>query len=403
MSKKIQEIKDSNDSYKYLSTMVATGGYDQDQDFWTVQDAVATPDALQTLGRVYTEVVQSAIQMQMVGTRLIRTMRFNGIKGRSTHFQWIGAGNIPNVERAEGQEYPEFSLAVGQVSTINAQFRQFGLVVKVTEEQIDQAQWDVITLHITEAAKALARAKEKQIFELFADKGGVIFDNDNPSQSYKGVCTGRDRYGIPNGAITQEDLFDMYCVGLSNGYNPNVILVHPLAFPIFQKDPILRNAGYNMYNPREFINSSLNPINSYKNGTIDTWRKQQRAATGNSQVLTEKEIELTSTGFSQLPGYSPVAGMNVVTSHFVPLDAVNQTTTIIMIDTEASGVLNVKDELTVDSWDEMKRGIIAVRIRESYSIDVIDEGRGILVAKNIPLVPNEMFVNPIAVVNDLAP
>lgn len=391
-----------------LRKVVLSGGSFEDETTgetiqFSLKDAVSTPDAPQMLKRIYTEIIQEAVEMQMVGQRLIRTMRHNEVMGESVSYKWIGAGNIPNVERAEGGEYPEFSLAVGQTSTIKAQFRQCGLVVKVTKEQIEQGQWDVIRLHITEAAKALARAKEKRIFELFDGQGVIVFDNDTPASSLKGECTGRDRYGVKNGAITQEDLFDMYCQGLANGYNPNVILMHPLAFPIFQKDPILRNAGYNMYNPREFINSQLNPINSYNNGTIDTWRQQQRMSTGSGQRLSAKEIELTTTGFNSLPSYSPLAGVTIITSHLVPFDAINQTTSIIMIDTEASGVLNVKNPLTVDSWDEMTREITAVRIKESYSIDVIDNGLGILVAKNVPLVPNEIFMNPQVVLNDLQP
>ena len=44
-----------------------------------------------------------------------------------------------------------------------------------------------------------------------------------------------------------------------------------------------------------------------------------------------------------------------------------------------------------------------VRLKEAYSIDVIDEGRGIAVAKNIPLVPNEIYNDPQIVINDLTP
>jgi hypothetical protein len=74
-----------------------------------------------------------------------------------------------------------------------------------------------------------------------------------------------------------------------------------------------------------------------------------------------------------------------------------------MLDTNASGVLNIRSPLSVDSWDEMSREITSVRIKESYSLDVLDGGLGILVAKNVPLVPNEMFYNPQVVINDPTP
>lgn len=397
-------------NYQDLKYIVKTGGYklieeidSEAPQYFQVKDAIEAQDATKLLKRVYTEVIQESVEMQMVGERLVRTMRFDSNIGSGTEYTWVGPGNIPDPTRIGTQEYPEFSIAVGTGTEIKAQFKNYGYVVKISDEQIRYSQWDVITQHIMEAGKALARFKEKTIFQLFNNTGVVVFDNNIAMPSIKGKCTGRDRYGVANGAITQEDLFDMYCQGLANGYNPNVILVHPLAYPIFQKDPILRNAGYNMYNPREFINSSLNPVNSYKNSTIDTWRQQQRRATGNSQTLNENEISLTSTGFSQMPSYSPLSGISIVVSHMVALNPVDQTTSIFMIDTAATGIINVREPIRVDEWREESREITAVRIKESYSIDVIDSGRGIMVAKNVPLVPNEIFNNPQVVLNDLTP
>jgi hypothetical protein len=387
-----------------IRKLVHNGGLDPEHDVhFKLKDAIATPDATEMLKRTYTEIIQDVVQMELVGTKLIKVMKHDADIGESVTFRYFGAGNIPNVTRGEGGEYPKFSLASGQVSTIKAQFGQFGLVVDITSEEIEKSQWDVIRSHITEAGRALGRAKEHAIFQLFESQGVVVFDNVVTNPSVKGKCSGYDRWAVANGSITQEDLFDMYSQGLANGYNPNVILMHPLAFPIFQKDPILRNAGYNLYNPREYINSQLNPTNSYKNGTVDTWRNQQRAANGKAGRLEGKDIPLTSTGFSSLPSYSPLSGMNIVLSHFVPFDDVNQTTSVIMLDTNASGVLNIRSPLSVDSWDEMSREITSVRIKESYSLDVLDGGLGILVAKNVPLVPNEMFYNPQVVINDPTP
>lgn len=396
-----------------LYEIVSNNGYTPEGVRFEIKDALSTPDTPQILGQIYTEVLQELIQLQAVGTRLVQTIRHDEISGESTSFKWIGAGNIPNVERAESGEYPEFTIAAGKTATVRAQFLQRGLVVKITQEDIKYSRWDIIRAHITQAGLALQRAKEKLIFQVFEDAGAIIFDNNDamnggtsnsePVSSVKGRGTGRDRYGNKNGSLTYEDYTDMVSLMTANGYSPNVMLIHPLALPVFQKDPILRHIGVVNGNPEAFLNSNLQSTNAYKNGTVDTWRKQQRAANGNAQVLTDGETNLLSTATPVLPSFHPLSGMTIIASHMVPFDAVAKTSSIILIDTSASAILNEQVPLTVDTWEEQSREIYVVRIKEAYSVDVIDEGRGIAVAKNIPLVPNEIFNDPQVVINDLTP
>ena len=395
-----------------LYEIVTNNGYTSDGVKFEIADALATPDSGQLLGQIYTEVVQELIELQAIGQRLVQTIRHDDIIGESTTFKWYGAGNIPNVERGESGEYPEFTLAAGKSSTIRAQFMQRGLTVKITAENIKYSRWDLIRAHITQAGLALQRAKEALIFQTFEQAGVVVFDNNDPMNggtgtdpvtSVKGRGTGRDRYGNKNGSLTYEDYVDMVSIMISNGYNPNVLLVHPLCLPIFQKDPILRHIGLVNGNPEAFLNSSRTAPNAYKNGTVDTWRRQQRMANGNSQTLSDRDVDLLSTTTPELPSFHPLSGMTVVVSPMVPYDPITKTTSLILIDTSASAILNEQVPLTVNAWEEMSREIQVVRIKEAYSVDVIDEGRGIAVAKNIPLVPNEIYNDPQVVINDLTP
>lgn len=396
-----------------LYAIVNNNGYNTDGVKFEIADALASPNTPQVLGQIYTEVLQELIGLQAIGQRLVQTIRHDDIIGESTSFKWFGAGNIPNVERAESGEYPEFTLAHGQSSTIRAQFLQRGLTIKITNENIKYSRWDLIRAHIMQAGLALLRAKEALIFSVFEGAGAVIFDNDDPMNggpgtnepvsSVKGRGTGRDRYGNRNGSLTYEDYVDMVSVMIANGYNPNIMLVHPLCLPIFQKDPILRHIGMVNGNPQAWLNSNARSTNAYKNSVVDTWRSQQRAANGNSQTLNAGEVNLLSTTAPEFPSFHPLNGMTVIVSPNVPYDPVTKTTSIILIDTSASAILNEQTPLTVDAWEEYSREIQVVRIKESYSVDVIDEGRGIAVARNIPLVPNEIVNDPQVVINDLTP
>lgn len=382
------EIKD-------FKELVQNNGRVSDTKF-SIQDALATANGPQALGKLYTEVVQQVIEAESLGLRLVRKIRHDDIVGESTSYKWIGAGNIPNVERAESGEYPEFSIQLGKSAVVRAQFLQRGLVVKITQEDIRYSRWDIIREHITQASLALSRAKEKLIFETFEGAGAVIFDNNDVAKnaSVKGPANGRDRFGNKNGSLTYEDIIDMVAIMNTNGYNPNVMLVHPLSLPIFQKDPILRHMGFVSGNPSAFLNSGLTSPNPYSNSTVDTWRMQQRAATGNGQTLSDKEVNLLSTTTPELPSFHPLSGLTIIASNLVPFDATAKTTSIMLIDTSATAILNEQVPLTVDSWEEYSREIVSVRIKEAYSVDVIDEGRGIAVAKNIPLTPNELFIDP---------
>lgn len=392
------EIKD-------FGELVRNNGKVNDVKF-SIQDALSTPNGPQVLGKIYTEVVQQVIEAESLGLRLVRKIRHDDIVGESTSFKWIGAGNIPNVDRAESGEYPEFSIQMGKSATIRAQFLQRGLVVKITQEDIRYSRWDIIREHITQAALALSRAKEKLIFTVFTNTGAVIFDNEDATavKSVKGKANGRDRFGNKNGSLTYEDLIDMIAAMNTNGYNPDVVLINPASLPAFQKDPMLRHMGFVSGNPAAYLGAGKTAANAYSNGTVDTWRQQQRKASGNAQMLDDVEQSLLSTTTPNLPSFHPLNGLMVISSNLVPFDAVAKTANIILIDTSATAILNEQTPLTVDSWEEQSREIIAVRIKESYSVDVIDEGRGIAVAKNIPLVPNELYIDPQVVIQaaDLA-
>ena len=330
-----------------LYEIITNNGYTSDGVKFEIADALASPDSGQLLGQIYTEVVQELIELQAIGQRLVQTIRHDDIIGESTTFKWFGAGNVPNVERGESGEYPEFTLAAGKSSTIRAQFMQRGLTVKITAENIKYSRWDLIRAHITQAGLALQRAKEALIFSTFEQAGVVVFDNNDPMNggagtdpavSVKGRGTGRDRYGNKNGSLTYEDYVDMVSIMISNGYNPNVLLVHPLCLPIFQKDPILRHIGLVNGNPEAFLNSSRTSPNAYKNGTVDTWRKQQRAANGNSQTLSDRDVNLLSTASPELPSFNPLSGMTVIVSPMVPYDPTTKTNSLILIDTSASTI-----------------------------------------------------------------
>src|SRR5690606_15908902 len=115
-----------------------------------------------------------------------------------------------------------------------------GIAVAVTEEQVQQSQFDVIGMNLRAAGRALARWKEEKIFNLIGAMGTPVFDNLYPNQSEKGPTTGRDMTGAGNGSLSADDFFDTYAQIVYQGFTPNVVLMHPLTWSLFVKDATLR-------------------------------------------------------------------------------------------------------------------------------------------------------------------
>ena len=201
--------------------------------------------------RVITEVMREAIEPNLIGTSLLQRIDFDGY-GVSISFGTLGATAGLALDMAEGQEYPEFSVQHGSGS-VTANIGKVGAAFKVTEETLRYSMWDVIGMHPRQVAKALARHKERKIFDMFHRLGVTIFDNRNPANSELGRTTGRDLTGSGNGSMTSDDFFDMYSKTLERGFTPNVVLCHPLAWAAFVKDPVMRaftlqNGGGKWYN-----------------------------------------------------------------------------------------------------------------------------------------------------------
>jgi hypothetical protein len=201
----------------------------------TLTDALSVPNAPLLFPKVISNIVKEAQEPLLVGTSLLQ--RINYKYGQTITFPAVGA--LVAADIAEGQEYPERSLQMGG-ATVTATIGKSGLAVKVTDEMIRYSQFDVIGMHLRAAGRALARHKEVKIFDFIQAMGVTAFDNVTPTASLLGVCTGRNAQGAPNGSVTMDDIFDAFAQVVTQGFMPNTLLMHPLTWTMFIKDPTLR-------------------------------------------------------------------------------------------------------------------------------------------------------------------
>ena len=107
------------------------------------------------LPRTISTIAREAIEPNLVLTGLLQRISFsNGT--RIVFPSWGGA--MQAADLAEGEEYPEGSMELaGQVE---ATIGKSGIALKVTEETIRYSLYDVVSMQVRAAGRAMARLKE---------------------------------------------------------------------------------------------------------------------------------------------------------------------------------------------------------------------------------------------------
>lgn len=390
----VSEISDN------LRTAFKTGGLDVKGNPYTISDALSTPDSHLAVQRVVTEIIQEAVEPTLIGHLLVDNMYTTERGTSQVTIRTLGSLGGVDFEIAEEGEYPEIGLNRGQQNTLQAQYGKYGAKIKISEEMIQSSQWNLIDQWIRKTVQALARYKEAKIFKMIAEFGTVVFDNQDPTNATIGRTLGRDIHGQGNGSMTTSDLVDMYSHLLTQGYRPNVILVHPLHWAMFAKDPIIREAGLARGDISQWLNSQVSPLNPYK--YITGWTGATKAAHGDSQRLTQEEQNLLNREAPVVPAYAgPLTGLTLLVSEYVPYNEATNTADIIMLDTRNTGVLITNEPLVIDNWDEKANDMKVFKLREKYALAMYEQGRAVAIAKNISLEPNEIFNNPQIVIDNL--
>ncbi len=385
--------KDEINDFRYV---FRNGGVTPDGARMSIQDAISTPSSPMMFKRVITEVVQEAIEPNLIGTSLLNRIDYDGY-GTTITFGTMGAIS-GELDMAEGQEYPEFGVQMGN-GTVTANIGKCGLAMKITEEMIRYSQWDVIGLHLRQAGRALARHKERRIFDMFNSMGVVVFDNTTPANAEIGRTTGRDLTGAGNGSMTMDDLYEMYAKTLERGFTPNTILMHPLAWSTWVKDPVMREFALNSGGGTWYggFNNSPTPQ------TPSTWSNLGRMQAPSAADAPQAERQPTQQSGAQIPNYFPFGGLKIVVTAQVPFDPSTKTTTIIMLDDMEVGALVVAEDPMMEEWNDPARDILKIKMRERYGMVLFNEGLAVSIAKNISIEANEIVLPPQATIEGIAP
>lgn len=385
-------VAQANDSYKAFKRGMLTGKNPVSGKRITMADAGSVSNAPVLLPRVITEIARDAIEPNLVLTRLLD--RVNWEPGLQIVFGATGA--IEAGEVAEGMEYPEVSVQMGGASAV-ATVGKWGVAFKYTDEMERAAQIDIYNLYIRKCGEALARLKEKMVADHLVALGTTVYDNANPTSSLLGTTKGRDQDGNANGSITFDDLFDMFGIVIMKGFLPNLMLLHPLTWIMFMKDPILRSFALAAGGGTWWGQFQGNPA-----GRAPWGLPREQGTTGQNVVpsnvqglapseLREMQQVPTLTSAPVPPSYFLPWSFAIVVSPFMYYDPTTKLTDIIIADSRELGALVVASDVEIEQWRDFPRDMWKVKLREEYSIFVYNDGNAVAVAKNVSVEPNAII------------
>jgi len=365
----------------------------------TVNDILATPETAAMIPQVVVEIMSEAAEPMLVLTDLMT--RINYVPGTVLKFGSFGPVKAASV--GEMQEYPEVKLTKTPGSRI-ATVGKAGLQIRLTDEDINRSNWDIIGLHIKTAGRGLARYKEEQAADLLLEEGTKLYSNSSPNTSIYGPTTGRGSNLGPNGSFTPKDLFNGTGHMLQNGFMPDTLCVNPMTAMMWVYDPTMQALLFAASRAGAVFGSWTGDISS---PVPEGWRLAQGMS---DPTRTYKAPGMPTTmlniGRQQsspvVPGYYPFP-LSFVVSPFIPYDHPTKLTDIVLLKRGQAGVIVVENEVQVEEWREPQRDVRAIKLSERYGFGMLDRGRGVGVFEDVKLVDNmvPMIAQPVTDVSAL--
>lgn len=338
-----------NDEDKAIADIFARHLNGEDIPGFRIADFLASPQAKVLVPKIIEGTARRAADPLYVASKLFKKIRLaSGASIQSPAFGVVRAFDV-----AEGGEIPSVSIDWNLRSNEQIKVGKTGVRIQYSDEVKADCTFDIISIYIAEAGRAMARLKEQKAFHEFKTHGNVIFDNNlykaNPKLYKHATTNGVDFEGNLNGTMSLEDYLDLVFAVHANEYTPTNTIMHPLAFPAFIKNG---------------LTGALTAVNEKdaKYDSIKTFKFGPEAVTG------------------KLP-----FGLQVDLTPFATINKEKRTFDMIVADRNNVGYLVVRDELKTDSFRDPSRDLNNVKFIERYGFGVADRGRAICVAKNISM------------------
>ena len=408
----IKDEKERNIFYNVYDAFTNRGRIMNQKDgsvkIFEFKDLMTTQDLTRFIPQTVETVIREALEPNLfIANRLFQSV--NIPRGSRVQIGAVGAMEAGRV--GQGGEYPQKYLDLDGGDMVALTTDKYGLKISMTEEVVEENLFDVAGIWLRAAGKALARHKERACAKLLNEQGYDVLDNINPSNSYIGSTNGRDIAGTPNGSLTVNDVFEMYAYLLHRGFSPDVLLMHPLAWKTFMCDTEMREVV--------LANATVASYRAPAGGAAANWGTShgglglRTTATGNSETSGNtikggdpwtQTLNPLGASFNIAPRYLPTP-LEVIVTQYIPFQygtrtsgTANETTkgattNVVMVDSSVCGIIGQSAPVTTDTWTDPERDIQNLKVRESWGLGVLEQGKGIAVARNISTSRNYNFDN----------
>lgn len=310
------------------------------------QDFLASPSAKVLIPRVIIGTMRQAADPVYLASKFYKKVRLQN--GNAVLFPSIGVMRAHDV--AEGQEIPEETVDWQLHKNSMIHVGKTGVRVQYSDELKSDLEFDLVSVLLQEAGRAMARLKEQKAFDEWLRHGWTVFDNSLRAKIPQAGTTGLDFEGNYNDTLSVDDLLDLLIAVYNNEYVPTDLIMHPLVWSVFAKNGLTGSltAPYDREVRRELPNAQF------------------------------------KLGPESIQGRLPFA-FNVNLSPFAPIDVTAKTFDIFCVDANNVGVQIVKDDLKTEEFRDPSRDLNNVKVIERYGFGTYNEGRAICSAKNISM------------------
>lgn len=310
------------------------------------KDFLASPSAKVLIPRVIIGTMRQAADPVYLASKFFKKIRLKN--GQAVMFPSIGVMRAHDV--AEGQEIPEETVDWQLHKNSLIHVGKSGVRIQYSDELQSDLEFDLISVLLQEAGRAMARLKEQKAFDEWLRHGWTVFDNSLRSKIPEAGTTGLDFDGNLNDTMSIDDLLDIIIAVYNNEYTPTDLIMHPLVWTVFARNGLTGSltAPFDRETKREMPNAQF------------------------------------KLGPESIQGRLPFS-FNVNLSPFAPIDRVAKTFDIFCVDANNVGVQIVKDDLKTEEFRDPSRDLNNVKVIERYGFGTYNEGRAICSAKNISM------------------
>ena len=336
----------------------------------TVRETLASTDTVKLIPKVIEGKLREAAEPVYLATRFMKTIHVN--EGNSAVYVIPFVGELYASEVSEGGRYNESSVDFDTLEngTYEVRVKKIGLKVSITEEAVTDGAWDIMGINISKMGRAMARYKEEWCFNNFNDHGHIVFDNSIRGQMPEAGTSGRAADMSYNDTLSTEDFIDLVLAMMGQDKNPTDIIMHPLTWVVFARNSMIGNGmTYGAFGAQQ----------------MHPWGATQ-GTPGFAGLHADQGPQKYILTPEQVQGRLPMP-IRINFSPFIPFDKVTKKFDMYVLDASSVGIIAQKEALTTDNWTDPERDIRLLKCKERYGVGIIDNGRGIVVARNLAVAP----------------